>query len=249
MPGFAYPTRYVKYIDVFRNRYFHYDRLVRIFNGLFPNGHEGRTVLDLGCGTGTFALTMADAGYQVVGIDDNEESIELARERTNGRHVRFEQRDFYDPRLGDNKFDLITQLHIPLCIDDMRSVLAGVRGYLKEDGLIGQIYLRKVANVLVDDKLDMDQYADPNGEFTIVRFNQWLLNGFHMSVFYVSLIEEDGRMRVEVDKRKLELLPKGEPLEHEFYEQVGDIPTNNSDSAPPWSEEYIQVLQHKHVAA
>lgn len=248
MARFAYPKKYVKYIDIFRNRYFHYDNLVRIFNGLFPSGHMGRTVLDLGCGTGTFAMAMADAGYSVVGIDDNEESIEMARERSNGRNVSFQLQDIFTARLGEQKFDLITELHIPFSIDEMRRVLAQYHDYLKREGFVAHIYLRKAANVEIDDRLDLDQHADPEDEFKIVRFNQWVLNGSQVRVFYVTLIEEDGRTRMEFDKRRMELLPRGDTLEHEFYKQVQDIPTNNRESAPPWTEEFIQVLQHKECA-
>src|SRR6266550_1644191 len=114
MTGFAYPKNYVQYADIFRNRYFRYDNLVNIFTGLFSDGHEGRTLLDIGCGTGTFAMAMADAGFDVVGIDAHEESIDLARERSGGlSNVRFEIQDFRYSRLGGRKFDLITELHIP----------------------------------------------------------------------------------------------------------------------------------------
>jgi SAM-dependent methyltransferase len=247
MSGFPYPKDYVKYIDVFRQRYFRYDNLVNIFNGLFPDGHEGRAVLDVGCGTGSFPLAMADAGYHVVGVDANEESIALARDRVMGHNAEFLMQDFNNPALGNRKFDLITQLHIPISLDQMRNMLAQFRGYLHEDGYIAQMYIRKTVNLISDDKLELDQYIDPDGEFKIVRFNQWIMNDLSMRVFFIALIEQDGKTRMEFDNARLEIVPKGGMIEHEYYRQTGDIATNNFDSAPPWTEEYLQILKHKEL--
>src|SRR5919205_1669822 len=39
----------------------------------------GRRALDLACGTGTLALILADAGWDVVGLDSSEPMLALAR--------------------------------------------------------------------------------------------------------------------------------------------------------------------------
>jgi len=43
-----------------------------------------RTVLDVGCGTGTLALLLADRGVAVVGVDPAEASLDVARARDPG---------------------------------------------------------------------------------------------------------------------------------------------------------------------
>ncbi|MBD3297074.1 MAG: methyltransferase domain-containing protein [candidate division Zixibacteria bacterium] len=49
---------------------------------------EGRTVLDIGCGTGTYAIRLAQRGAShVLGIDPAPRMIELARERAEARGV------------------------------------------------------------------------------------------------------------------------------------------------------------------
>lgn len=241
----SHPKNVVKFFDVFRQRYFHYDNFVRIFNNLFPSGHQGRSVLDLGCGTGTFALTMADAGYRVMGTDASDESIELAR-RTAGKRtdVRFDVQDFHAPKLGDEKFDLITHLHIPTSLDDIRNTLAQYKDHLKEDGFITHLHLRKSANEFRDDKVEIDQHVDPEG-YKLVRLNQWVLEDLTLRVFFVMIIDENGKMRMEIDRYRMELLHKGAPLEHEDFTEVNNICTNNLDSTPPWTEEFLQVLTLK----
>jgi SAM-dependent methyltransferase len=240
-----HPKNLVKYFDIFRQRYFHYEKFVRTFNHLFPDGHAGKKLLDLGCGTGTFAFYMADAGYDVVGIDASDESIEIANKRAEERRdARFYVQDFHKPQLGSQKFDLITHLHIPTSMEDIRQTVAAYRGYLSERGFIAHLHLRKVANVVRDDRMDLDQYIDPDGQFKLVRLNQWVLEDRILRVFFIMFIDEGSGTRIEIDRYRMELLEKGEPLLHEFYDEMVDIPTINLDSTPPWTEEYLQVLTH-----
>lgn len=48
-----------------------------------------RTVLDLGCGTGTFACLLAGAGIDVIGVDPAAASIEVARGKPHADGVRW----------------------------------------------------------------------------------------------------------------------------------------------------------------
>ena len=48
-----------------------------------------RRVLDVGCGTGTFALLLADRGFQVTGIDPALASLDVARAKPGGDRVRW----------------------------------------------------------------------------------------------------------------------------------------------------------------
>ncbi|MBO0684798.1 MAG: methyltransferase domain-containing protein, partial [Candidatus Dormibacteraeota bacterium] len=52
--------------------------------------------LDLGCGTGTNSLHLAQQGWSVVGLDFSSTAIERARERGHGLDVRFLQGDVAD---------------------------------------------------------------------------------------------------------------------------------------------------------
>lgn len=66
-------------------------RLAAIYDALEPDrsdldayvdmieGFRARTVIDLGCGTGTFALLLADRGLQVFGVDPARASLDVAR--------------------------------------------------------------------------------------------------------------------------------------------------------------------------
>ena len=58
--------------------------------------HEG-LVVDLGCGSGIWAATLLDDGYDVLGIDQSEALLEIARERAPG--ARLEHGSLFDVRL------------------------------------------------------------------------------------------------------------------------------------------------------
>jgi SAM-dependent methyltransferase len=49
----------------------------------------GRSVLDLGCGTGTFAVLLADHGMEVIGVDPAAGSLALARGKPGAERVRW----------------------------------------------------------------------------------------------------------------------------------------------------------------
>ena len=48
-----------------------------------------RSVLDIGCGTGTFALILAARGCEVVGVDPARASVEVARSKPGAAAVRW----------------------------------------------------------------------------------------------------------------------------------------------------------------
>ena len=68
----------------------------------------GRT-LDVGCGTGTDALWLAEQGFKVLGIDVSSLAIEKARSKAAGKNpdCRFEQLDFLNDKVGGGPFDFI----------------------------------------------------------------------------------------------------------------------------------------------
>ncbi|MFG3046017.1 class I SAM-dependent methyltransferase [Streptomyces sp. NPDC048241] len=67
---------------------------------------EARRVLDIGCGTGVFALLLADRGIEVVGVDPSLASIDVARAKPGSERVRWIHGDATD--LPPLRVDLVT---------------------------------------------------------------------------------------------------------------------------------------------
>jgi ubiquinone/menaquinone biosynthesis C-methylase UbiE len=103
--------------------------------GLWPG-----KVLDLACGEGTFAITMAKRGLRVTGVDLSPEMLDIARERAakEGLEVKFMQQDMRSLRLR-GRFDLVTcwfdSLNYLLEADDLAEAFAGVSRVLDKNGL------------------------------------------------------------------------------------------------------------------
>ncbi|GIG40933.1 class I SAM-dependent methyltransferase [Cellulomonas phragmiteti] len=65
-----------------------------------------RRVLDVGCGTGTFALLLAGRGYDVIGVDPAAASLAVARSKPGAARVRWVEGTAGSVRVTDR--DLVT---------------------------------------------------------------------------------------------------------------------------------------------
>jgi SAM-dependent methyltransferase len=96
---------------------------------------EGKTVLDLGCGTGWFSVILAKRGAQVEGVDISGEAIRIAREmaRVNDveDRVRFRVGSAYDLEHPDNHFDMVAGQAILHHLRDKAAVAAAIHRVLK----------------------------------------------------------------------------------------------------------------------
>ena len=87
----------------------------------------GRTVLDVGTGTGRLALLMTGAGASVTGLDASDEMLKVARERAATQHadVHFTIGDAHALSFPDRSFDVVVSsrvlMHTPrwqVCVDE-----------------------------------------------------------------------------------------------------------------------------------
>jgi len=86
-------------VDCMADEIFEHPRLVAIYDALDPDrsdldvyaaiaeGLGARRVLDLGCGTGTFALLLANRGFEVIGVDPAGASLDVARAKPGASRV------------------------------------------------------------------------------------------------------------------------------------------------------------------
>jgi SAM-dependent methyltransferase len=100
-----------------------------------PGRLTGKSVLDLGCNEGFFALEVKRRGAQrVLGIDHNEKVIAAARQRAldAGLDVEFVCRDVLD--LPDEKFDFVLLLSALHYIADPKTLFKRILQILSPDG-------------------------------------------------------------------------------------------------------------------
>src|ERR1039458_3646747 len=83
-------------------------RLARVYDPLDPDRSDldvyaaivdefgARSVLDIGCGTGTFACALAERGIEVTGVDPAPASLDVAQAKPGAGRVRWMRRDAAD---------------------------------------------------------------------------------------------------------------------------------------------------------
>lgn len=123
-------------------------RLARIYDPLDPDRSDldayaalvdelgARSVLDIGCGTGSFACLLAGRGIEVTAVDPALASLDVARGKPGSERVRWLHGDA--TTLPPLQADLATMTanvaQVFLGDDDWAAALAGARGALRPGG-------------------------------------------------------------------------------------------------------------------
>ncbi|MBC8059262.1 MAG: class I SAM-dependent methyltransferase [Clostridiaceae bacterium] len=97
-----------------------YKELSAVYDIIFPkdkvtleflvvNLKEKSKVLDLACGTGTYAIAIGEKGHEVIGVDLDEAMIGLAKDKTSYDNVHFYEANMLELHkiIKDETFDLI----------------------------------------------------------------------------------------------------------------------------------------------
>src|SRR4051794_36888235 len=92
-------------------------------------------VADLGCGTGSLSVLLADEGYAVDGVDFSPEMVDAAREKAAGRPgVAFAVGDAGAPPLEPGGYDAVLCRHVLWALHDPAAALARWVALLKPEG-------------------------------------------------------------------------------------------------------------------
>jgi SAM-dependent methyltransferase len=106
------------------------DQLIR------KNSKNGRTLLDIGCGTGRHANELLKKGYDVCGVDVSKTMLNEAKENF-GNKINFSEGDARNFNL-DKKFDIITSLfHVMSYMttnDDLSAAFKTAEQHLNDEG-------------------------------------------------------------------------------------------------------------------
>jgi SAM-dependent methyltransferase len=81
-------------------------------------------VADLGCGTGTLSVLLAEEGYDVTGVDLSPEMVMRARAKAAGHTATFAVGDAAEPDLPTGSFDVVLSRHVLWALPDPAAGLA-----------------------------------------------------------------------------------------------------------------------------
>ncbi|MBI5354095.1 MAG: class I SAM-dependent methyltransferase [Chloroflexi bacterium] len=94
------------------------------------------TILDIGCGTGSLSVILAELGHKVTGIDLSPSMITLAKEKAavQGCQIDFHVMDAAFPNFSRQEFDLIVCRHLLWALPEPNHVLQRWAEFLKQNG-------------------------------------------------------------------------------------------------------------------
>ena len=101
---------------------------------------ERNVIVDLGCGTGTLTELLADAGYDMIGIDSSQEMLNIALEKRerSGRDILYLQQDMRELELYGTAGAMVSvcdSLNYLLEEDDIVETFRLVNNYLYPKGI------------------------------------------------------------------------------------------------------------------
>ena len=96
------------------------------------------SILDVGCGTGSLSVLLAQAGYDVSGLDFSERMVAAARAKAAAAGVaaRFEVDDAQAPSVEPASYDVVLGRHILWALPDPRAALPRWIDALRKPGLL-----------------------------------------------------------------------------------------------------------------
>jgi len=140
----------------------------------------GSPILELGCGTGRLLMPLAEAGYEVIGVDSSPSMLERARVRLDTEaldSVRLIQGDMRDLScLAEHQFRLVivainSFMHL-LSHDDQLAALRSIARILDNDGIVILDLFHPTPGLLsrLDDRLSLQgPWFLPDGS----RVDRW----------------------------------------------------------------------------
>jgi 2-polyprenyl-3-methyl-5-hydroxy-6-metoxy-1,4-benzoquinol methylase len=152
-----------------------------------PNPEAGKLrVLDLGCGNGSLSYVIAGQGYEVVGIEESEQGITIARQNFHNCH--FIQASIYDLPYTElrNSFDVVLSVEVIEHLFYPRELVKAAKKCLKPNGrlIITTPYHSYLKNLVLSVSGKMDKH------FTV------LWDGGHIKFFFVKtltvLLKDEG---------------------------------------------------------
>ena len=153
--------------------------VIHHIESLFPDGVQGRKVLDAGCGSGIVSMAFAKLGGDVTGIDASERCVELSRARAKqfGVRARFERHDLTTLHLGDSDFDIIYSWGVLHHTKAPKESFHRLVSVLKPGGtIVIAVYLKTWLSGFWNCSRLVYQYSPKIGKSMIIRTLSIMLN-------------------------------------------------------------------------
>jgi len=151
-------------------------KLISYHDFFINNIKPGESVLDIGCGSGYVAKSIADAYPQsmITGIDFNEKNIMVARRHNNSQNLEFIHGDATTYKF-ENNYENIVLSNVLEHIDDRVNFLIKLSKSLKPKRILIRVpFFERHWHVAMRKSLNMTYFSDPTHyiEHNLEEFNE-----------------------------------------------------------------------------
>ncbi len=154
--------------------------LLEMLSAIKRSRQQTLRVLDLGCGNGSLSHQIAQQGYEVVGVEDSEQGVAIARQTFPDCH--FIHASVYDLPFAEleNSFDIVLSAEVIEHLLYPRELVRAAKKCLKPNGhlIVTTPYHGYLKNLAIALLGKMDQHFDP------------LWDGGHIKFFSASTLRE-----------------------------------------------------------
>lgn len=193
----------------------------RLKEYLVERGVTEGTICELGCGTGTMTELFADAGYDMIGVDNSEDMLAIAQGKNieNGKGILYVNQNMEElelPEAVDSIISICDSMNYLVREEDVMAVFSRVAKYLKPSGYFifdmktAFCYERVIGNQTWVEQDDEVSYIWENYYYPEEEINEYLLTIFKKqsdSELYEK-IEEAHYQKVYSVERLKEMLEK-----------------------------------------
>jgi SAM-dependent methyltransferase len=125
---------YASYYDRFYQTK-NYEKEINFLDKIFSQ-NQIKTVLDVGCGTGSHLSKLTQYGYDGEGIDLNAEMVEIAKTKLHGKASQADMRTFNLGRKYDAVISMFAVFNHNGDVSDAHKALTKFRSHLHEGGIL-----------------------------------------------------------------------------------------------------------------
>ncbi|MGN0153430.1 MAG: class I SAM-dependent DNA methyltransferase [Lachnospiraceae bacterium] len=145
-------------------------------------------LVELGCGTGTLTFLMAQAGYQLIGVDNSVDMLTIAADKTaDCKNIALLQQDMCELSLGttyDGFYCLCDSLNYLLTAAAVSATFTGVKKYLKKNGIfIFDIKTPFFYENILGDQVFCDHQEDCSYTWENSYFEEDRINQYDLTIF------------------------------------------------------------------
>ena len=168
-------------------------------------GVQDGLVLDLGCGTGTMTELLAADGYDMIGVDNSEEMLEIAREKQikSGHEILYLLQDMREFELYGTVgavFSICDSLNYITEPEELKQVFRWVNNYLDPGGIfIFDFNTEYKYREVLGDQTIAESREDCSFIWDNYYYEEERINEYELSLFIRE--EEQGRDGYEMYRR------------------------------------------------